>query len=299
MVVVRFRAGLGNQLFQYATARAVAVRLGSQLLLDTQLFTSQSDRQLDIAQLRIRGRTLPTWMRRAIGEPAPCRLPCRLLNRLGRLMIPMVVDRESGFDPSINLLRGSCNLLGFWQSEKYFASIRPLLIREMVPAHPLPDRVNRLIAHVEQCDSIAVHVRRGDLLTNPVCVSSVGTLSGDYYAEALSRLIADAPKSRIYVFTEDRHWVEQNMPRLRPITIVSGEITTSAVEDLAVMSRCRNFVIANSTFSWWGAWLGDASNKRIIAPSRFFRTFRAWEQDLVPPQWERVHPQWEQVEVDL
>ena len=135
---------------------------------------------------------------------------------------------------------------------------------------------------------MALHVRRGDLVSDAYCVENVGALGLAYYEEALSRLQAVEPRARVYVFSDDPGWCAENLPKVLPMEIVSGRQTHSPVEDFVAMKACRHFVIANSTFSWWTAWLGRHPEKRVYAPAQFFRVPRAWEVDLLPAEWEKV-----------
>ena len=117
--------------------------------------------------------------------------------------------------------------------------------------------------------SVALHVRRGDLVDDPYYSKSVGTLGLSYYETALERLRSRLPDARVYVFSDDPTWCARHLPKVLPTEIVSGQVTLSPVEDFVAMKACRHFVIANSTFSWWTAWLGTHPDKQIISPTAF------------------------------
>ena len=288
MLVVRFHHGLGNQLFQYSAGRALSVRSGLPLFFDRSSY-AWGDRSFDLHQLNVKGRTLPFLIGRLLnGTPRePTRK--RLLHRIPPILARQIIDREQGFEDhlqSVSRVRPTY-LSGFWQSQRYFAELRPALLNELKPIAPLSDGARQLINEIEQSDAIAIHIRRGDLL-NPIYNATVGTLTAAYYRDALSRLLSRVPHAKAYIFSDDVEWAAANVPKDCPVTIVSGTMTRTAVEDLTVMSRCNHFIIANSTFSWWGAWLSDRPGKSVIAPSRFFRIPQPWEKDMVPDTWERL-----------
>lgn len=290
MVIAALQHGLGNQFFQYAAARNVAARLGAPLFLDASHYLYIQNRALDLGKFRVRARFLPDLLAKLFTRSeggGPLR---RRLEALANLGIRTLDDQEQGYDPRVERLGWFSRLDGLWQSERYFAAVRPQLLEELEPRGPLPEAVRAFVRRVTDEPSIALHVRRGDLVTDPLYAETVGTLGPEYYREALTRLKARLPDGRVYVFSDDPAWCAQQLPAIFPTEVVSGRVTRSPVEDFAAMKACRHFVIANSTFSWWTAWLGRQADKQVIAPARFFRVPRAWEADLLPPSWERVEP---------
>ena len=290
MIIAVLQHGLGNQLFQYAAGRAVAARLGVPLFLDTTHYAYIQTRALDIRNFRLRARFLPKFLTKLLhyseGEN-------RVKTFLQSLLIPNVrtfYDPEHGYDARVETLNGFSVLDGMWQSERYFADLRPQLLDELRPRRPLSPAVMGFIQRVSDELSVALHVRRGDLVDDPYYSKSVGTLGLSYYETALERLRSRLPDARVYVFSDDPTWCARHLPKVLPTEIVSGQVTLSPVEDFVAMKACRHFVIANSTFSWWTAWLGTHPDKQIISPTRFFRQPRAWEVDLLPDRWEKVEP---------
>jgi Glycosyl transferase family 11 len=271
MVIAKLCGGLGNQLFQYATGRAVAIRTGAGLYLDRNDFDATNYRRFELEAFRLGCRVLPPRVAQFFdGKPGRS-----IFKRVGKhaasLRLNRLIDRCEGYDPRIEQTGGHVWLGGFWQCERYFTGVRERLLDELSPR-----------------PEIAVQVRRGDLVTDPVYSRTFGTLGREYYSKAIELVAAGLPNAHLFVFTEDRIWAEQNIPPIRPMTIVSGSLTRSDVQDFIVMTHCRHFVIANSTFGWWGAWLSRHEDKRVVAPARFYREPRAWEKDLVPTKWLKV-----------
>ena len=294
MVITVLQCGLGNQLFQYATGRAVAERLGASLLLDATHFAYITLRDLDIRKLRIRARWLPDGVAKLLTKGCGANFFKTWMKTLAGMGIHHFADASTGYDPRILDAGRFCRLDGFWQSEQYFAHLRPALIDELEPREGLPGPVAAFAERIASEESIALHVRRGDLVTDRRYAETVGALTADYYHRALESLKSRLPNARVYLFSDDLEWCDKHIPHVFPTEIVSGRVTRSAVEDLTVMKRCRHFVIANSTFSWWAAWLGNDPAKQVIAPARFFRVPRTWERDLLPTTWETFQPIFEE-----
>jgi hypothetical protein len=288
VVIATLEGGLGNQLFQYAVGRAVAQRTGSRLFLDCSFYRKKQCRTYQLGSLHVKGTRLPTSVARlfnGIEGNSTCKRWIK--NQLGK-NLARLQDRGRGYDSRIASLPGHCRLTGPWQCEKYFASIRESLLSELQPRESIIHHLQPVLQRVQSTNAVAVHIRRGDLVTNDYYRERIGTLPADYYASAFSQVTADHPDAEFFVFTEDADWAQKHLRSTRPLTIVSAVLTRTPVEDLFVMSQCRHFIIANSTFSWWGAWLSQCPDKTVIAPSRFFRVPRPWEDQMVPPSWRRI-----------
>lgn len=288
--IVRLSGGLGNQLFQYAAGRAVASRQGADLSLDlTQLNVrdgSITSRSYALSPLPIRAHVLTAEESAAAGLP---------LNRFDRWLAragvrlkgrQLVVERGFNFDPSIPRLQGPVVMQGFWQSERYFADIRAVLLDEL--ALPGAATLDEMTARLQAEESVSIHVRRGDYLTNPGANAFHGVCSPDYYQRSLALLEQQVEQPKYYVFTDDPAWVAENRGLFgRDVILVAEQLTLQAHEELVLMSRCKHNVIANSSFSWWGAWLNRNEQARVIAPANWFR-HALDTTDLIPARWQRV-----------
>ncbi len=290
MIITALQHGLGNQLFQYAIGRALAERLRAPLLVDTTHFTYDQTRKLDLHQFNVRARFLPDALAKLATNAEGGNPLKTVLKSLVGMGIHSLVDRAQGYDPRVEQLGWFSRLDGFWQAERYFAAVRPQLLAEFQPRHPLPEKMAEFVRRAANEPSIALHVRRGDLVNSRHYVETVGALGPGYFHEALTRLKARLPDGRVYVFSDDPEWCANHLPDILPTELVSGRVTHSAVEDLVAMKACRHFIIANSTFSWWAAWLGTHPEKQVITPERFHRVARPWEVDLLPSAWERIEP---------
>jgi hypothetical protein len=290
-ILVRIEAGFGNQLFQYATGKSLARRLGTELLLDVSSYETDRLRSYQLGKLnisaRVAGRFRCRWenqMRRKTF--APVRWPLRLAG--SRLVSRHVSDRQQGFDGRLAKMDGNIFLTGYWQSERYFADIRDVLLKEFTFKEE-PDDANReMLARISAANAVCVHVRRGDFVTTDIGQRRHGVCGMDYYQAAFRWLQSRFSGLEFFIFSDDPEWVAAHFPRDGLTTIVAHNAGRDDAEDLRLMMHCRHFIVANSTFSWWAAWLGQAPDKIIIAPQRWYVSDELSEKDLVPESWIRL-----------
>lgn len=285
-VVVGLSGGLGNQMFQYATGRSLAVRLGVPLILDLSWFDGQQERQFSLSRFRIEAvmRSQCTWL-----PPRGRALASRLSRRwLSRIMgVPVWREPHFHYSTDFSALSGPVFLEGYWQSERYFREIRSLLLQEFALREALPSACGELLKEISAYDAICVHVRRGDYLSNPVAAKVHGTCPVDYYCAGVSELCQGLERPRVFVFSDDPAWVRASLTFACPMTVVDVNSTDDAHLDLVLMAACRHFLIANSSLSWWAGWLGGDAGKKVIAPARWFLTLDKDTRDLLPESWQR------------
>jgi hypothetical protein len=281
-VVVALEGGLGNQLFQYAAARAAAVRSSSRLALDIRSLRASGERaySLDAFQLR-------EPLELITEGPAP-RRNGRIRNFINSLLGAERTFRESGFRYNAAILRitSGARLEGYFQSERYFADITQAIREDFVPREDLLAEINALAENLippEPC--VSLHVRRGDY-ANPATMAIHGLLDASYYEKAL-RLVAERTGQSfpVCVFTDDTAWARANLPLTSDARFIS-EHTKTALQDLILMSRCAHHITANSSFSWWGAWLNPSQDKVVVTPARWFQPVSGLDtRDLRPAGW--------------
>src|SRR3989344_5581107 len=257
MIVSNIIGGLGNQMFQYALARHLAVKNNDDFCLDVSGFEIYKLHQYCLPFLKIiekcAAEDIVTWRR---SQSDKLSLLSRLFCR--RASYRLVKEREFCFQPEILTQKGNIYLHGYWQSEKYFLPIRNILMKEFVPKTN-SEAATKLQAQIASTpNAVAVHVRRGDYVSNPQTNQIHGTCGPDYYLVA-SRLIQKrAPRPHFFVFSDDAAWARQNIALGGTTTFIEGN---KNYEDLSLMSSCRHNIIANSSFSWCAAWLNDYPNK--------------------------------------
>ncbi len=288
--MIRLVGGLGNQLFQYAAARAVALRSEAELLLDLSWFATASDRQFALAPLCISARILEGVPPEGVGARFFRKVLHRIAKRTdeswqGR---PIFREKHYHFDPAMLDVRAPVCLDGYFQSEKYFLDYREQIASELrVATHP-GDLAQEILARMRVHDAICVHVRRGDYVANSSTKAFHGVCSMDYYYQGLRIVSEGLQNPHCYVFSDDPEWVRANFSPAFPVSIVDIHGPHEAHEDLRLMAACKHFVIANSSLSWWGAWLGSHPQKRVVAPKDWFQSDANDPKDLIPDHWVRI-----------
>jgi hypothetical protein len=179
---------------------------------------------------------------------------------------------------------------GYWQSEKYFLDISKHLYSEFVLKQPLDKTNQEMMNQINDSKSNAVslHIRRGDYVKNPKTALYHGICSLDYYRSAADYLAARLEAPHFYVFSDDLEWVSNNLELPYLMTLVDVNGPDRGASDMTLMMACRHNVIANSTFSWWGAWLNQHVGKIVIAPERWFIEASLDTRDLIPASWVRL-----------
>lgn len=290
-VIVSVYGGLGNQMFQYATGTALAQKNQAKLVLDLSWFASLRppgitpwNFSLDkfprtVFSTAIRGSDL------FLDRTSLRNIAAKAKGKLRRIRNgqSILVERHFHYDASVLQASHGTWLMGYWQSPKYFQNVADT-IREQFGWAPLSAASERISDEITQRNSVCLHVRRGDYLAtvaHPVCDSS-------YYDRAIRRLLSECENTHFFIFSDDPEWARYNLPLGSQVsTFVDVNGPDSAHEDLLLMSRCKHFIIANSTFSWWGAWLSTHPEKTVTCPINWFGTDLD-TKDLIPPNWRRL-----------
>lgn len=282
---VRLMSGLGNQLFQYAAGRRVADRTGTKLRFDISFFAIEPHRHYALGDFRIRAEL-------ADGEPKTQAFidavdPEREYaeQRYGATFVRQGLDETPPEDLLAAAPKGSY-LAGYWIREDCFAPDAVAAVRrELRPrSTPAIEAGASLIAAAPQ--SVAVHVRRGDMVTDAGSAERFGSMPARYYERAARYIAERRPGAKFFVFSDDPAWCEQTLDLPGDMRVMSGE--TEAFEDLALIAKCDHVVVPNSSFSWWGAWLSEGKDSLIVVPERAYRDERASNYGAFPERWVRV-----------
>jgi hypothetical protein len=278
-VIARLRGGLGNQMFQYALGRCIAVTQRRDLFLD--------DRALDI-------NTPGTTPRKYALDVFP--IAARLVSRStpdavrGTSLHSYVVEQRPGFCGDV--LKPSpftfVYLNGFWQSEAYFNAIAPTIRRDFRLSGVRSEDGGWEPAIRGRRSPVCLHVRRQDYLAPHG--RYIGFVGAAYYRRAIDAIARRVAEPHFFVFSDDIAWCEKSLTLKHPHSFVrhpSGNPSHAAV-DLRLMTLCDHFIIANSSFSWWAAWLSHSRRKIVVAPKRWFGGAPLDSSDLIPSAWIRV-----------
>ncbi|WP_343652608.1 alpha-1,2-fucosyltransferase [Herbaspirillum sp.] len=282
LVVTEIVGGLGNQMFQYAAGRALSLRLGVPLTLDISAYERYVLHAFGLNHFAINAK---------LQKGRPKTLFDRFLRRMGWRTPPTVLREASmEVDPRFFALEGEVRLEGYWQSETYFSEVAEQLRKDFA-FPPCSDPQNaEWFARIQADDrSISLHVRRGDYITNKQANAVHGTCGLDYYQRAIDHLAQRiGTDMRFYIISDDPAWTAENLKLPFDAFYISHNGPDKNYEDMRLMSACRHHVIANSSFSWWGAWLNPSKDKIVVAPQRWFQADHMSAKDLIPQTWVRL-----------
>lgn len=303
MIITWLSGGLGNQMFQYAAGLALAERRRTVLKLDVSWFrddpayeghnryalscfniTEQFATQEEID--RVRGVRLTRTERWA----ASLARAARLRHYAQRHAAPANWHQPPTFAFYPQFLEQPDNtyLNGMFQSEKFFAGSADLLRLHFSFRYPPQPAVAALAARIRSGPSAAVHFRRGDYRRNPAFAREIGALDLAYYQRAVRLLRARSPDATLYIFSDDIEAVAREFTPEGPHEFVRGVQPWHVFDKIRLMALCDHLVIANSTFSWWAAWLNPSPDKLVIAPDPWFAQSEHDSSDVVPASWTRI-----------
>ncbi len=284
MIISRIIGGLGNQLFQYAAGKALALRHHTELLLDVAAFDEYKLRNFDLAAFH-------TELNFASKEQVSSFINRSIAGKIRDNIFPMPlrkVYKEKQFHFQSHFFQAPSNiyLQGYWQSEKYFLPVAETIKKEFTVKEEYIRNVSAVAAKLSSTPSVSVHIRRGDY-KSPTTVQIHGILEASYYNKAIQLISKKIPGACFYFFSDDMNWVKENL-LVENAVYVSGVMSQTHIEDFYLMSQCKHNIIANSSFSWWAAWLNNNPEKIVIAPKNWFNKGPKDTQDLVPESWLRI-----------
>lgn len=286
MIVSRLIGGLGNQMFQYAAGRALALRRRVPFRIDRRAFADYKTHAFGM-----------DCFRADLSDAPADQLPgAAKENRINRFLRPLLraplrvyTEKSFTFDPEVLALSDGTYLDGYWQTEKYFADYADTVRADFTVRHAPSPENQQWLDHVTAGNSVSLHVRRGDYVSNPSAAAVHGTCDLDYYRRAVEYLRqASGAEPVVFVFSDDPDWVAANLRLSCPMHLVRNNDASTNYEDLRLMTACRHHVIANSSFSWWGAWLDPRPDAITVAPQRWFVAGTPDACDLVPPRWVKL-----------
>lgn len=267
MITVTLNGGLGNQMFQYSLGRALQDRLGVGLALDIGDLRGESSRDFRLNVTKFKADRV---------------LSAGRIGRKMRFWQKPYFEKSFSYDSDVWGVANGARVTGYWQSYRYFDGIRREIREELSPA----SFGHEFLATVEEIEatanSVGIHVRRGDYVSNSSANSFHGLVPVSYYKGALERIIGTGIEPNVFVFSDDPGWVGENLILQCPFKVVDG---LRDYEDLFALSHCNYQIIANSTFSWWSAYLRKEKEGGVYAPKKWFTNSEIDTSDLFPPEW--------------
>ena len=284
MIITRISGGLGNQMFQYAIARSMAKRNNDIFKMDLSFYPKQTLRKYELNLFDIEENIASE--KECVKFRGREGLFLKVLNKLNLpLKRPVSYVREKQntvFEKEIFSKTGDIYLDGFWQNEKYFIGIREQILEDFTAKKPISEEAQELLEEILVTNSISLHVRRGDYVADTHTNTVHGVCDLAYYKRAVEHMIAHTNNPVFYIFSDDITWCKENFDFLEKKIFVDN--TKTAIDDLELMKNCKHNIIANSSFSWWGAWLNRNLNKIILSPLNWVR-YNPNNLKWVPDNW--------------
>ncbi|MCC7288972.1 alpha-1,2-fucosyltransferase [bacterium] len=278
MITIKLQGGLGNQMFQYAAARSLALRNHTVPTLDLSWFGQDFDDSTTPRHYELSCFVLDSSTSRYKGT---------VLEKLQRRFAMQYKEPHFHFDKAFKALPKNTTLEGYFQSEKYFSDIRDELLSDFSWVKEAKGTNRELLGRIKKDESsVSVHVRRGDYVSNENAAKFHGLTGLEYYNAAYQRIKKQIKKPRLYIFSDEPDWCKKSLKFDAPTIYVSHNSDGS--EDMRLMKACQHNIIANSSFSWWAAWLNENPDKIVIAPKQWFSHSESNTKDIIPPSWHKL-----------
>lgn len=293
MIISRIFQGLGNQLFQYAIGRAMALRNSTTLKLDTSFYKDSEvtqwgytyKRNFELSRYNVQiieaseseiglylGRSAPNMAQRIEYRLLPAHRPRKIIEDLSK------------FSPELNQLKGNLYLDGYFTSEEFFKDHAQTIRNEFTLKNEMSEE-NRLWAEkMAACNSVCISYRRTNFVNNPlheVCFM-------EYYLNGLKKVeeLLDEPLT-VFIWSDDNEWTRENFRPPYECHYMTHNFPDFH-EDLRLMTQCKHHVIPNSTFSWWAAWLGEWKDQIVVAPERWLNSDEIEYGHVIPERWHKI-----------
>ena len=284
MIIVRMQGGLGNQLFQYSFAKYVGLLSKKRVYFDTFWYRVRRRYQfaLSIENFNVRLNKFPVSVAKHYGQAA---FAAKLLGGKALNFFPVRVT-DDNFSEGIVTVNRHVVLDGYWEDFSLFEGFRNEILSEYTPKKNLGKSSEEFCREISKTDSVSVHFRGGQYLSDPSIRNLYADLSRSYYVKAMEMMERSIGQPRFYIFTNDIPEARKAFSGMERVTVVDNE--SPDFEHLYLMSQCKHSIIANSTFSWWGAWLNRNPNKVVVAPKQWFSPGNHARPTSIPPDWTRL-----------
>lgn len=288
MIITKLMGGHSNQLFQYAVGRRLAIKHDTILKLDLSWFDGPfppgtTPRHYELGAYPINAEfATHKDLENIVSKPSFwSNLSKRSHNKIYKIQEGGPKVNRSAINASDNVY-----LEGYWQNEAYFNDIRNVLLNEFEPVKPMTKKNQKYLELIQSCEAVSLHVRREDYVNNPVAHAFHGLKDNEYYKEAIRVLKQQlgGKQFKVFVFSKEIDWCKKNLDVGEPLAFIEGNKDGS--DDMRLMKHCKHNILANSSFSWWGAWLNQNLHKIVIAPKIWFLDEQAdKEADIIPREW--------------
>ena len=280
-------------MFQYAIARALSEHYQSAFLLDRSWFdvpqaeTTPRPYQLDLLNIQEGLDSGVTFPKR----------PNKLMRSLQKWLPvgPVIYYQQNAFEFDARLLhlkaisQRDLFLFGYWQAFPYIETIRPILQSEFKTKKSIAEHYQPYLEQIRSSEAVMLHIRRGDYVNSPSAAKFHGVLPLSYYQQAIEALLLNQPNAHFFIFSDDLPWAKEALPKDLKITFVENSSQAdAAAQELQLMYECQHHIIANSSLSWWGAWLKKDCSGLVFAPNRWISDSSLNLSNLLPANWQKI-----------
>jgi hypothetical protein len=292
MIIIRIYGGLGNQMFQYAFGYAISKKLNSRLIIDALDFKNYKIRKFKLPYFPIKFEYISQEDIAIFRHENKTPIIKNIFYKFKKLILNYKYVKEPyyHFWPNYNQIKSCSYLDGYWQSEDYFIKYDKELRECFNYKNTNPAAINYL-KKIQSTESVFIHIRRGDYISNEAAYKVHGICSDDYYNTAIKIIESKCSKINYFIFSDDIDFVKKNMFKYfdnKTFIELDANDDSTDIEELALMASCKHAIIANSSFSWWGAWLIDNSEKVIIAPQKWFADPAIKTDGRLPKSWIKI-----------
>lgn len=288
MIIILFGGYLGNHMFQYALGRHLSLLNNQPLLLNNTRYgeIDTAGRSFNLDKFNIADTFINPEFLTEFTKKHRSFLEKRILaktffykkNYYKHTFITEPASNNQKFDPiMLTYPFKDVHIRGFWQSEKYFKDIRDVIVDELKVITPINEQNQKHLDNIKNTNSVSIHFRMTDNVA-----TSAGKLSLDYYQQAIKIITKEVANPTFFIFSDNMNWIKKNFFLDYPAHYIESN---PDYEDMRLMSNCQHHIIANSTFSWWGAWLSTNPNKIVIAPEKFSQKSDKINPDYYPESW--------------
>lgn len=296
MIIINITGGLGNQMFEYATGLALSKFFDTNLKLDLNSlenraprtgFTFRSFELEEVFGIKQTNRATPKELQAVFDMPFGRKeeLIHFLKYQITKYSIIDEYRLGFGFHDLKKIAKKNSYLNGKFQSEKYFSNYHLDIKKAFTFTAFIKEKNIKYHNLITNSNSVCLHIRRGDYANDPSINQHHGTCDLTYYENAISFISSKLADPYYFIFTDDHNWVKQNLKISSNHYFIEGNFGKNSYRDMQLMSICKHHIIANSTFSWWGAWLATNPEKIVIAPKKWFRDKNISSKDIIPSNW--------------
>lgn len=294
MIIAKLSGGLGNQMFQYAFGRRLSLKNNTPLKLDVSELSMPLKGEYTPREYGLNVFSINASIAQEDELKKYSKTKFEKIIDFSLLHLPININKLYVREPYFHFFKRALKapkdsyLDGYWQSEKYFTEIRNTLLNDYSLSAEVSEKTAQLAKEIQNCNSVSIHVRRGDYISIASNSGLYEVCDVKYFMTAMDKISAVISNPKFYIFSDDSEWFRQNVKTNYLVEFVTHNSGKDSFQDIYLMSLCKHNIIANSSFSWWGAWLNKNPQKCVIAPERWFKSNSKDSRDLIPETWIKV-----------